>query len=150
MSKNGTYLEYYFLNSDAFKAIRSAHTLRVLIEFYRRRRIHKYSDHKGGRTQTVITNNGEIEFRYDDAIKRLKLSQTTFSRALDELVKLGFIDVTEMSCGLHRQATKYAISERYLKYGTPDFKEIDRDRITPPFAKNKKNQLPYMNKKRGQ
>ncbi|RKY04224.1 MAG: hypothetical protein DRP56_10320 [Planctomycetota bacterium] len=147
MSPRGIFLENEFLQSAAFIAIRSKHAIRVLLEFYRRRKIHKPKGHRGKRDRPVIVNNGEIELRYRDAIKRLNISQATFSRCLTELVELGFLDIAVVSCGLHRQATKWTISERWKAYGTPDFKIVKRVPIKPPFVQKRKTQLSAMNTK---
>ena len=147
MPPAGIYLENEFLESTAFMTIRSKHTIRVLLEFYRRRKIHKPKNPKGKRTQPVIVNNGEIELRYRDAMKRLNISQATFSRSLTELVELGFLEIAEVSCGLHRQATKWTISNRWKAYGTPDFKIVKRVPIKPPFVQKRKTQLSAMNTK---
>lgn len=143
MTPGGIYLENDFLQSPAVKAIKSPHTFRVLLEFYRRRKMKRPKDPRSKHSRAIIMNNGEIEFHYRDAIKRMNLSQTTFSRCLNELVELGFIDIAEFACGLLRQATKYSISDRWKWYGQPDFVSVKREHITPPFARKRKNQLPH-------
>lgn len=135
---HGIYLENDLLQSPAFKEVKSAHSIRVLLEFYRRRKIYKPKNRRGKHDRPMITNNGEIVLTYRDAARRLGISQATFSRCLTELVGLGFLDVAEPSCGLHRQPTKWSISERWRRYGQPDFRIIKRERIIPPFAKEKK------------
>ena len=122
-------IEEEMLKSKAFNAIRSVNSIRVLFEFYRRRVMGRQG--RKGKEHWVIQNNGDIIFTYQEALKRLGIKQTTFSRCLSELVRLGFIDIAQRSCGLHRQPTKYAISERWKKYGQPDFEMINRDRRFP-------------------
>lgn len=134
----GVYLENDLLTGQAARAIKSAHSFRVLLEFYRRRKIHKPKNRQGKRAGAVITNNGEIELTYRDAMRRLDISQATFSRCLTELITLGFLDIAELSCGLHRQPTKYAISDRWRRYGGDDFKRIDRAVIKPPYLRKKR------------
>lgn len=131
-------IDVEILQSTAFLAIRSAHSIRVLLEFYRRRKIHKPKDRRGKHSKPVILNNGELVFTFRDATQRMKLSQTTFSRALTELVALGFLDVAEPPCGLHRQPTKWALSERWRRYGQTDFVYVQRERLTPPFVRKRK------------
>lgn len=150
MPPGGVYLENQLLESAAFKAIRSKHSIRVLLEFYRRRQMHKPKDRRGKHTKAVITNNGKIELRYRDAMKRLTISQATFSRCLTELIELGFLEIEEMSSGLHRQATKWRISERWKAYDTLDFRVVKREVITPPFVHKRKSQLSAMNTKTGE
>lgn len=138
MPPAGVYLENELLQSQAVKEIKSAKTFKVLLEFYRRRIMRKPKDRRCKHSKAVILNNGEIVLRYSDAKKLLGIPQTTYSRCLTELVELGFLDIAEMACGLHRQPTKFSISERWKKYGTPDFDNVKRERIKPPFAQPKK------------
>lgn len=112
----GVYLENELLQSRAARAIRSAHSFRVLLEFYRRRKIHRIKDRKGKHSGPVITNNGEIVLPYRYAKERMDIPQTTFSRCLDELVTLGFLDVSEIANGLHKMPTKWTISDRWRRY----------------------------------
>jgi hypothetical protein len=142
MPPGGVYLEKEFLQSPAVKAIKSAHSFRVLLEFYRRRQIHKPKDRRNKHSNPIVLNNGKIELPYRYAKERMKIPQTTFSRCLDEMVNLGFLDLAELSCGLHRQPTKWTISDRWKKYGQPDFESVQRERIIPPFARQRKSQLP--------
>lgn len=147
MTPAGIYLENDFLQSPAYLAIRSKHSIRVLLEFLRRRKIHKPKSRRDRHSKGIIVNNGEIELRYSDAKKRLNIPQATFSRCLTELVDLGFLDIAERSCGLHRQATKWTISERWKAYDTPDFVKVERIPIRPPFVRKRKSQLSGMDTK---
>lgn len=138
----GVFLETDVFTSKAFRSIKTEKTIFVLLEFLRRRRIHKQKDRRGKFSSLIITNNGQIELPYRYVMKEMGIKQTTYSRCLDELVSLGFIEIAEMACGLQRIPTKFRISGRWKKYGQPDFVEIRRDRIKPPFALKKKFQLP--------
>ena len=143
----GIYLENDLLKAPAVIAIRSAHSFRVLLEFYRRRVIHKRKDHRGKRAGAVIMNNGELVLTFKEAKARLGISQATYSRCLSELVELGFLDIAELSSGLHRQATKWSISDRWRRYGQDDFQRVKRTPLTPPFVKKRKRQKTRKKKK---
>ncbi len=147
----GVFLEEEFIRSPAFEALwkKSPAAVRVLLEFYRRRQIVKQKNRRGRHCEKQIVNNGNIELPYSYAIKHLRISQATYSRCLDVLVHLGFLDIAEESCGLMRQPTKWYISERWKKYGQADFQEVKRPKRIPPFAKVKKNQLSSMITTRG-
>ena len=129
MSPGGAYFENDLLTSAALKAIKSPHSLRVLLEFYRRRRIRKPT---GKHSRWVIVNNGEIVLPYRYAKEKMGIAQTTFSRCLDELVRLGFLDVSEMANGLHKMPTKWAICDRWQRYGQAVFQTVTRQRLKPP------------------
>ncbi len=84
----------------------------------------RYGTH--GRHQRTITNNGEIEFTYLEAEKKYGISKDRFARALDQLIDRGLIDVKSSGMGVHKVKTWYAISERWIDYGTPAFCEAKR------------------------
>ena len=85
-----------------------------------------------GKRQWSIANNGEIQFTYAEARRRYGLSEGRFRRAIDELIRCGFIDIAQTSSGLHRVPTLYAISDRWRDFGTERFVERQRPRGGPP------------------
>lgn len=89
----------------------------------------------------AVNNNGEIQFTLSEASRLLGKSRTTVLKAKDELVRYGFIDVAHTGGCLDGDCAKYAISNRWLKYGTPDFEEIIRPKDTRVrgFLKNPEN-----------
>lgn len=135
MIDKGIFLTLELLRSTAFLSLKSANSIRVLLEFYRRRKMSK-TGRKGKQVWTIV-NNGEIVFTYTDAKKSLGIPQTTFSRCISELVYLGFIDISVPADGLHRVATKYAISSRWRDYGKESFQKTERKPQKPPHARKK-------------
>jgi hypothetical protein len=81
----------------------------------------------GGNKRWVIANNGELTFTYREAKKNYGMHTAVFQRAIDQLLKCGFIDIATRGC--IGQSTKYAISERWRNFGTPDFQEHKRYRM---------------------
>lgn len=66
-------------------------------------------------------------FHYSEAEKLHGIPRKSFSRGLQELHSLGFVDVHEKGGlwnGNQWTETLYRKSERWRKYGTPDFVEI--------------------------
>jgi hypothetical protein len=76
----------------------------------------------------VVANNGEITFTYKEARDKYGLSAGQFKRAIDDLVRVGFIDVTKSGYGLHKDVSLYSLSDRWRSFGTPEFKEKARDK----------------------
>ncbi|GAH34362.1 unnamed protein product [marine sediment metagenome] len=68
-----------------------------------------------------ITNNGEIQFSYREAKKEHHISNGRFTRAIDDLIRVGLIDIAKTGFGLHKDVTLYAISDRWKKFGTDEF-----------------------------
>lgn len=81
---------------------------------------------KPGRHERVIVNNGTIEFTYLEAEKKYGISKDRFTRALDQLIDRGFIDVRGSGMGVHKVKTWYAISDRWRDHGTPAFCAVTR------------------------
>lgn len=94
---------------------------------------------RGKKKEWVCTNNGNIYFTYREAKEKYEITYPAFSRALDELVIKGFIDVTRPGVARKRISTLYAISERWRDYGKSNFVEVERvKRISYTFkSKNK-------------
>jgi len=112
-----------------------------LIRFHQKAYKRKNNGRRGGSKEITITNNGEIIFTYAEA-KELGLKSTqTFYRVLRELIEdKGFIDVAESGNWYFREPTKFSISARWKKYGTPEYEPIVLPRSLPAgkgFPKNR-------------
>ena len=120
-------------------AIRTAAAHRVLMIFYAKRQMERRR--QPGHREKVwrCVNNGEITFSYKEALERHGLTASRFRNALDELVRLGFIDIAHSGYGLHKDQTLYAISRRWQRYGTPEFQSSERPRQTPKLGFTKGN-----------
>ena len=70
----------------------------------------------------------QIEFTYQEGNKRFGIPDYAFTRALDQLIKHGLIDIVATGMGLRKNKTLYEISERWRKYGTPDFMRVTREK----------------------
>ena len=116
-------LDQCLVKSEAWLSLRGAATVVYLI-FRTKCRFAKRQG-KPGKRGPVIINNGEIVFTYDEAEKKCRISRKRFGRALRELMAKGFIDIAASGTGVHKVETWYAISERWRKYDTPQFKEVE-------------------------
>lgn len=116
--------------SPAFGALRTAAAYRVLFIFVSKCRWEKVRRPCSRDKSWIVTNNGEIAFSYREAREQHGMSDGVFRRAIDELITVGFIDVTHSSMGLCKDATLYAISDRWERYGTPDFRPAQRQKRT--------------------
>ena len=119
----GLYLDSELLWSDAYWEL-TARELHIYDIFRMKCRIvGKKESKKTKEVPGTIKNNGSITFTYKEAIE-IGIGQTTFQRAIDKLVKFGFIDITR--AGGRYTPTFYAISNRWLKYGTEQFDKKER------------------------
>ena len=85
------------------------------------------------------TNNGEIVFPYKEAKKRFKIPKSSFARAIDSLIKYGFIDIAHLGGGLIGDCTRYCISNRWRNYDTERFVQKKRPKDTRGFGFTAKN-----------
>lgn len=80
----------------------------------------------------VITNNGEIVFTYSEAKELGIKSSQTYYKVIRELVgDKGFIDIAEQGNWYEKKPTKFAISERWKRYGTDEYDSVEVPRILP-------------------
>lgn len=86
-----------------------------------------------------LTNNGEIQFTYLEAKEKWGILGSRFTRAIDDLIRVGLIDIAKTGCGLHKDVTLYAISDRWKKFGTDEFVEMKRPKRTQQYGFINKN-----------
>ncbi len=118
----------------------------VFLIFLTKRQVAKVG--RKGKEKSVIVNNGEIVFPYCEAKNKYGIPATTFSRAIDQLIKFGLIDINHHGGGMAKDMTTYYISDRWRDYGIPDFKEKSRRKDTRGLGFTKKNWEERSKKKR--
>ena len=123
-------LDSALIESPAMKALTSRGAVFCLIRFHQK--AHRKGNARGKKAvrRMKITNNGEIIFTYAEA-KWLGLSKSTFRRALEKLIEIGFIDVEEQGSWYQQEPTRFSISNRWRQYGTKRFKPVPIERILP-------------------
>jgi len=100
------------------------------------------STKKRGTKELVITNNGRIIFTHAEARELGFKSSQTFHKVIRELVEeKGFIDIAEYGNWYQKEPTKFAISNRWKRYGTPEYETIQIPRILPKGIGFKKKAL---------
>lgn len=115
------------ITSKAYLSLKTAAACKVLMGFLSKCRWEKVQTRPGSRDREWhIVNNGEIQFTYIEAKEKYGLSSGKFTRAIDQLLAVGLIDITKQGFGLQRDATLYAISDRWEKYGTNEFVPMER------------------------
>jgi hypothetical protein len=123
----GLYIESEILWNDGFRKL-TASEIHIYFVFKMKCRIVYTKESKKTKVPVgTIKNNGQIIFPYEDAPK-IGFSEATFKRAIDHLVELGFLDIARP--GALYRPTLYSISERWRKYGTPQFQKKERPKRT--------------------
>jgi len=115
------------IDSEAFQAVRSVHSVKVLIYFWQKAEYPR-GKRKPGQESPIgnlskITNQGKMSFEYRIAGYR-GMRPDQFSKALRELFQLGFIDFSKHGCGVKGDYSTFALSDRWKQYNTPAWKEI--------------------------
>ncbi len=125
-------LEPALIESEAFLNLSGKAAMLCLIRFHQKAYKKRTTKKKRGLKHLVVTNNGEIIFTYGEAQELGIKSTQTFYRVIRELVRdKGFIDVAEPGNWYMKQPTKFAISERWKRYGTKDYQATDIPRLLP-------------------
>jgi hypothetical protein len=140
-------LEANLIESEAFLRLSGKAAMLVLIRFYQKAHRKRIKGKSKGIGNMTITNNGQIVFTYAEAAE-LGISRPTFFRVLRELIQdKGFIDITETGSWYLKQATKFAISQRWKRYGTDLYDRVEVGRLLPPglgFKKGNKTNIGFM------
>jgi hypothetical protein len=104
------------ITSEAFWVLSST-ALKVYMVFLMKRVMGKVK--VGRREVWAVINNGEITYTFAEAKKNHDISKSSFLRARDRLIEVGFIEIAEDG-GTHH-TTKYSISQNWRKYPEESF-----------------------------
>ena len=119
-----TYIDRDVLVSNAFNSLAAA-PIRVYLHFLLKRKMVKRSI--GKRKKWVQVNNGELVFTYAMAKKDLNMPSSTFMNCIDRLVAVGLLDIPHSGAGGKKgDVSLYSLSERWRKFGTPEFIQKSR------------------------
>jgi hypothetical protein len=125
-------LEADLIESDAFRDLSGKWAVVVLIRFHQKAHRKNPSRRQQALHRYIITNNGEIVFTYGEAKELGIKSDRTYHKVIRELVEdKGFIDIAEFGNWYQQKPTKFAISSRWKRYGTPDYKPEKIPRLLP-------------------
>jgi hypothetical protein len=127
-NRSSCWLTPDLIESDAFLSLSGKAAMLCLIRFHQKAFKKKPKHNKRG--GYVITNNGEIIFTYSEARELGMKSSQTLWKAVRELVEKGFIDIAEVGNWYLKQPNKYAISDRWKRYGTPEFRKA-KNKFSP-------------------
>lgn len=129
MVSNNLYFERDLIKSEVFRSL-SKKTMLIYFDFRIKCRVQKTKAKSGRQDAWDIINNGDIEYTYSEAEKK-GTSRSSFMRAVDELIEKGFIDIAHSgSDGVKGDKSKYAVSERWRKWGTENFERKTRPKDT--------------------
>jgi hypothetical protein len=118
------------LKAPAFMAL-AGRAPQVLMVFFSKRWLKKLKRPSPRGDSFVCLNNGKLVFTYVEAKKVYGLSAKVFLRAIDQLVRYGFLDISHSGGGLEGDYSMYGVSERWRDYGKPTFVSKARPKGRP-------------------
>ena len=116
------------ITSEAFRSLKTAAACQVFMIFLYKCQMKPIEGSAKRKKEYYIANNGEIQFSYKDALEKWGISNGRFTKAIDELVRVGLIDITKSGFGLKKDVSLYAISDRWEKFGTDEFVAKERQK----------------------
>tara|TARA_A100001037_G_scaffold305395_1_gene345441 strand:- start:566 stop:1246 length:681 start_codon:yes stop_codon:yes gene_type:complete len=128
-SNNGMFIPRRMHRNPGFRKLNTS-SICVLFEFLYRRKVTQVPTKEGRGKEWVISNNGEIVLTYAEIRKKFGFARSTIRNSIDQLVQLGFIDIAHHGGGLLKDCSKYAISDRWEKYGYKEFIKKSRPKDT--------------------
>jgi hypothetical protein len=128
-------IERDLIESEAFLSLRTRYAAQILLLFLGERQIRK--EGRKGKEKIVITNNGKLTFTFVEAEQRYRMPRKRFSAGLKELLQHGFLEITHHGGAYQRDKTQYALSDRWMAYGTKEFQETrwPDDKVQRGFRK---------------
>jgi len=124
--KRDIFVQWEIMESEAFKKL-SASGIWVLLRFLQKRTWDKVPQGRS-RKKEVIYETTNLAFTYDEA-SAMGISQSTFHSVLKRLIELGFIDIAHQGGFFGRDYSRFNLSDRWEKYGTPEFKHVEKKRV---------------------
>ena len=132
--KDGMFVSRRMHRNPAFRKL-TASSILVLFEFLSRRQVVQV----GRRDRWITKNNGEIVFTYAEAQKKFGIARSTFRNSIDQLLKLGFIDIAHRGGGMMKGCSMYGVSERWREYGKEEFIKKSRKKDNRKLGYTKDN-----------
>jgi hypothetical protein len=118
------WIEPEMMESEAFKSLTGTQ-MWILLRFLQK--VTWTNTKVGGQKIRVYDKKG-LMFTYREA-QHFGISDSTFNRAVGELVAKGFIDVEHQGGFYGRDCSRYRLSDRWKQYGTQDFIEVRKGRV---------------------
>ena len=111
------YVSRKMITSPAFLNLKTAAACQVFMIFLYKCQWKQIEGSPRRKKDYYLANQGEIQFTYDEALEKWEISQKKFTKAIDELVRVGLIDIAYSGFGLQKDKSLYAISDRWEKFG---------------------------------
>lgn len=122
------YVSREMVSSLAYRSLKTPAAHVVLMAFLTKRQVELVRRPCTREYSWDIKNNGEITFTYGEARDKYGLSPAKFTRAIDDLIRVGFIGIEHSGLGLYKDATRYSLCDRWKLFGKPEYKAKTREK----------------------
>jgi hypothetical protein len=124
--KRKVWIEPEMMESEVYRSL-SGKAMWVVQRFHQKIHWEERRVPGSGRKEKIYLKDN-LAFTYDEAIK-FGISRSRFSDILKELVAKGFIDVEYQGGCYGRDYSRYKLSDRWRKWGTPEFEKVTKQRV---------------------
>ena len=131
--KSQVRLDADIIYSKAFKEIMSSGSaITTLMRCYQKR---KWDDSRGRKKKPAYLNEPFI-FPYNEMKDLWGIRTTQHWKNMNRLIEVGFLDLEHQGGWYQKNErtkdfSRYKLSERWRKYGTPEFKKVEKERVLP-------------------
>lgn len=128
--QNKIWIEPDMYYSEAFQCL-SASALKTLLRCLQKR---KWETGKVKGKKKIVYKNDGFLFPYEEMIALFDIGETTCWKNIIKLVEVGFLDIVHQG-GWYQKYEKnkdfsvYINSDRWRKYGTPEFIKVEKPKI---------------------
>ena len=128
--KSQVRLDADIIYSKAFKEIMSSGSaITTLMRCYQKR---KWDDSRGRKKKPAYLNEPFI-FPYNEMKDLWGIRTTQHWKNMNRLIEVGFLDLEHQGGWFQKNErtkdfSRYTLSERWRKYGTPEFKKVEKER----------------------
>ena len=138
----GIFIERELYLSEAFNSLGKV-ALRVLIAFLDKRvreNSGKARDKKGNKRKPKFNNLDKIYLTYGELEKKYWILPQSATRAIDELLAKGFIEIKHKGGAYKHDKTRYALVNKWMLWrkGNSPFSERKKDAVHRGYQGNRK------------
>lgn len=130
--KRNIWIEPDIYYSDAFRGLSKSAMLTLMRCLQKR----KMEEMKAGGKKKYIPADNEFIFPYAEATDLRIAGNTQHWKNIRKLVEAGFLDISHQGGWYQKHEhekdySRYKLSERWRKYGTPEFKKVKKEKVLP-------------------
>ena len=137
---HGTYLEGKLIASKAWLSLQNVTAVQVyciLTSQIVKLKANGKKARKGRKQEYVCPNERNLKFTYKQAKDIYGIGQTRFTRAIDDLIKHGLLDIVKPGNAATRELTVYGLSRRWVNYGPDNFQSASREKAKRGFCRTR-------------